>query len=51
MDRPPLSSLNLDRDSKSGVGIGIQVSFGGGHLVCFDLPLEDLCKEARYGKC
>lgn len=51
MDRPPLSSLNLDLDSKSGVGIGIRVTSDGRHLVCFNLPLEDLCKGASYGSC
>lgn len=51
IDRPPLSFLNLDFDSKSGVGFGIQMSFGDGHLVCFNLPLQDLCKEASYGSC
>jgi len=48
MDRPLLSSLNLDLDSKSGVKIGIQANFGEGLLVSFNLTVEDICKEVRY---
>lgn len=33
MDRSPLSTLKLDLDSNTGVNTGIQVSFGGGHLI------------------
>lgn len=49
MERPPLSSLNVVLDSKSGVNYEIHVSFDNRLLGCFGLTLEDLCKEASYG--
>lgn len=48
MDRHPLSSLNLELDSKQGVNIGIQESFGDGVLVCCNLTLEYLRKQVSY---